>query len=83
MKNNFIIFVGPTTVFELISDLNFEDWNTLVPIFSLFKKNKIHFKDLNTFELSCPSRDYDLTSNIAPIFATFGYKDPRYYLSLS
>ena len=55
----------------------------MVPIFSLFGKNKFHFKDPIAFELSSPSQGYSLTSNIAPIFATFGHKDPRYYLSLS
>ena len=32
--------------------------------------------------MSGPGQSYNLTNTSAPLFATFGCKDPRYYLSL-
>lgn len=61
-------------------------WNykDKVPIFSL--KSKATFvpedKAKNTAYLATPGQNFDLTENTAPIFATFGYRDPRFYVPL-
>lgn len=58
------------------------DLLTPVPIFRLNNKDKTKVPKSNMAQLTGNIGPFKLNQNLAPIFATFGCKDPRYYISL-